>query len=128
MRGLLLLGTDRDELVKFEKFGRENPDTLLYPPNDHFAWLFAAERERLDAVPLSGTALRRGGPHVARCSTRGASTMRARRSSQFPSRRPIRRQSKGTLPSARCRTERRGRRLRRAVERPPVSSESAGFK
>jgi len=32
------------------KFGEKNPDTLLYPPNDHLAWLFAAERERLDKV------------------------------------------------------------------------------
>lgn len=28
-------------------WGERNPGTLLYPPNDHFAWLFAAERERL---------------------------------------------------------------------------------
>jgi predicted ATP-grasp superfamily ATP-dependent carboligase len=35
------------------KLGQKNPDTLLYPPNDHLAWLFAAERERLDAVFLT---------------------------------------------------------------------------
>jgi D-aspartate ligase len=35
------------------KFGQKNPDTLLYPPNDHLAWLFAAERERLDEVFLT---------------------------------------------------------------------------
>lgn len=28
-------------------WGTKNPRTLLYPPNDHLAWLFAAERERL---------------------------------------------------------------------------------
>ncbi|OJY22565.1 MAG: hypothetical protein BGO98_19965 [Myxococcales bacterium 68-20] len=28
-------------------WGTKNPGTLLYPPNDHLAWLFAAERERL---------------------------------------------------------------------------------
>jgi D-aspartate ligase len=31
-------------------YGRANPGTLLYPPNDHLAWLFAAEKERLDRV------------------------------------------------------------------------------
>lgn len=35
------------------KFGQKNPDTLLYAPNDHLAWLFAAERERLDEVFLT---------------------------------------------------------------------------
>jgi D-aspartate ligase len=35
------------------KFGQNHPDTLLYPPNDHLAWLFAAERERLDKVFLT---------------------------------------------------------------------------
>jgi D-aspartate ligase len=29
-------------------WGERNPGTLLYPPNDHLAWLFAAERERLE--------------------------------------------------------------------------------
>jgi predicted ATP-grasp superfamily ATP-dependent carboligase len=29
-------------------YGKANPDTLLYPPNDHLAWLFAAQRTRLD--------------------------------------------------------------------------------
>lgn len=28
-------------------FGERNPHTLLYPPNDHLAWLFAAEHDRL---------------------------------------------------------------------------------
>ncbi|MBX3201101.1 MAG: carbamoyl-phosphate synthase [Labilithrix sp.] len=28
-------------------WGTKNPGTVLYPPNDHLAWLFAAERERL---------------------------------------------------------------------------------
>lgn len=27
--------------------GDDHPETLLYPPNDHLAWLFAAHRERL---------------------------------------------------------------------------------
>ncbi len=31
-------------------WGRKNPGTLLYPPNDHLAWLFAAERDRLSKV------------------------------------------------------------------------------
>lgn len=35
------------------RFGEKNPETLLYPPNDHLAWLFAAERERLDKVFLT---------------------------------------------------------------------------
>lgn len=29
-------------------YGKANPDTLLYPPNDHLAWLYAAHRTRLD--------------------------------------------------------------------------------
>lgn len=29
-------------------YGEHHPGTLLYPPNDHLAWLFAAERERLE--------------------------------------------------------------------------------
>lgn len=28
-------------------WGEQHPGTLLYPPNDHLAWLFAAHRERL---------------------------------------------------------------------------------
>src|SRR6187402_1429510 len=28
-------------------YGEENPGTFLYPTNDHLAWLFAAEKERL---------------------------------------------------------------------------------
>lgn len=28
-------------------WGERNPGTLLYPPNDHLSWLFAAHRERL---------------------------------------------------------------------------------
>ena len=31
-------------------WGTKNPGTLLYPPNDHLSWLFAAERERLSKV------------------------------------------------------------------------------
>jgi D-aspartate ligase len=31
-------------------WGTKHPGTLLYPPNDHLAWLFAAERERLGKV------------------------------------------------------------------------------
>lgn len=31
-------------------WGAKNPGTLLYPPNDHLAWLFAVERERLSKV------------------------------------------------------------------------------
>lgn len=31
-------------------YGRRHPGTVLYPPNDHLSWLFAAERERLSEV------------------------------------------------------------------------------
>jgi D-aspartate ligase len=31
-------------------YGQRHPGTLLYPPNDHLAWLFAAHRERLGKV------------------------------------------------------------------------------
>src|SRR5262245_9406495 len=31
-------------------YGEKNPGTFLYAPNDHLAWLFAAERERLGKV------------------------------------------------------------------------------
>ena len=31
-------------------YGKSNPGTLLYPPNDHLAWLFSVERERLSKV------------------------------------------------------------------------------
>lgn len=31
-------------------WGRNHPGTVLYPPNDHLAWLFAASRERLSEV------------------------------------------------------------------------------
>jgi predicted ATP-grasp superfamily ATP-dependent carboligase len=31
-------------------WGSKNPGTLLYPPNDHLAWLFAVERDRLSKV------------------------------------------------------------------------------
>ncbi|MBX3227487.1 MAG: carbamoyl-phosphate synthase [Labilithrix sp.] len=30
-------------------YGKKNPGTLLYPPNDHLAWLYAAHRTRLDS-------------------------------------------------------------------------------
>jgi predicted ATP-grasp superfamily ATP-dependent carboligase len=33
-------------------YGEKHPDTLLYPPNDHLAWLIAAHRERLGRVFL----------------------------------------------------------------------------
>lgn len=33
-------------------YGERHPNTLLYPPNDHLAWLFALERERLSKVFL----------------------------------------------------------------------------
>lgn len=33
-------------------WGKKNPGTLLYPPNDHLSWLFAAEQERLSKVFL----------------------------------------------------------------------------
>lgn len=31
-------------------YGARHPGTLLYPTNDHFAWLFAASRDRLSSV------------------------------------------------------------------------------
>jgi D-aspartate ligase len=31
-------------------WGTQHPGTLLYPPNDHLAWLFAMERDRLSKV------------------------------------------------------------------------------
>jgi predicted ATP-grasp superfamily ATP-dependent carboligase len=34
-------------------YGAKHPGTLLYPPNDHLAWLFAAHRERLADVFLT---------------------------------------------------------------------------
>ena len=33
-------------------WGEQNPGTLLYPPNDHLSWLFAAHRERLSKAFL----------------------------------------------------------------------------
>jgi D-aspartate ligase len=42
---------DPEELVSWLlDWGEKHPGTLLYPPNDHLAWLFAAERERLSRV------------------------------------------------------------------------------
>lgn len=39
------------ELVRWlVDHGARHPETLLYPPNDHLAWLFAAEREALSRV------------------------------------------------------------------------------
>lgn len=36
------------ELIDWlEGWGQKNPGTLLYPPNDHLSWLFAAYRDRL---------------------------------------------------------------------------------
>lgn len=35
-----------------EDWGKSHPGTLLYPPNDHLSWLFAAYRERLSKVFL----------------------------------------------------------------------------
>ncbi len=34
-------------------YGAQNPGTLLYPPNDHLAWLFARHRDRLAKVFLT---------------------------------------------------------------------------
>ena len=34
-------------------YGKKHPGTLLYPPNDHLAWLFAAHHERLGRVFLT---------------------------------------------------------------------------
>ncbi len=34
-------------------YGTKHPGTVLYPPNDHFAWLFALHRERLERVFLT---------------------------------------------------------------------------
>ncbi|HSO39814.1 MAG TPA: hypothetical protein VLT33_45115, partial [Labilithrix sp.] len=34
-------------------YGEKHPGTLLYPPNDHLAWLFAENRERLGKVFLT---------------------------------------------------------------------------
>lgn len=34
-------------------FGEKHPGTLLYPPNDHMAWLFAENRERLSKAFLT---------------------------------------------------------------------------
>lgn len=34
-------------------YGEQHPGTLLYPPNDHLSWLFAAHRERLGRVFLT---------------------------------------------------------------------------
>ncbi len=34
-------------------YGEKHPGTLLYPPNDHLAWLFAENRERLGRVFLT---------------------------------------------------------------------------
>src|SRR5688572_24627191 len=31
-------------------WGAEHPGTVLYPPNDHLAWLFAVEQRRLSKV------------------------------------------------------------------------------
>ncbi len=39
-----------DVLEWLLEFGAHHPGTLLYPPNDHLAWLFAAHRERLGRV------------------------------------------------------------------------------
>lgn len=32
------------------EWGKNHPGTLLYPPNDHLSWLFAAHREELEKV------------------------------------------------------------------------------
>lgn len=51
VRDKLVHPADPEELVAFlERWGKEHPGTVLYPPNDHLAWLFAAYRERLGEV------------------------------------------------------------------------------
>jgi D-aspartate ligase len=46
--------TDPRALVEWlVAFGEKHPGTLLYPPNDHMAWLFAEQRDRLSKVFLT---------------------------------------------------------------------------
>ncbi|MDB4940916.1 MAG: hypothetical protein JWP97_450 [Labilithrix sp.] len=43
--------TQPDALVDWlVDYGEKHPNTLLYPPNDHLAWLFAEKRDRLSKV------------------------------------------------------------------------------
>lgn len=44
------LSSPRELVDWLVAWGTEHPGTLLYPPNDHLSWLFAAERERLSKV------------------------------------------------------------------------------
>jgi predicted ATP-grasp superfamily ATP-dependent carboligase len=42
------LSTPNELIEWLVDYGRKHPGTLLYPPNDHLAWLYAAHRPRLD--------------------------------------------------------------------------------
>jgi len=45
---------DPQQLVEWLlAYGGKHPGTLLYPPNDHLAWLFAESREQLGKVFLT---------------------------------------------------------------------------
>lgn len=44
------LSSPRELVDWLVRWGKEHPGTLLYPPNDHLSWLFAAERDRLGAA------------------------------------------------------------------------------
>jgi predicted ATP-grasp superfamily ATP-dependent carboligase len=46
--------SETSELLRWlVAYGERHPDTLLYPPNDHLAWLYAAHRDRLAKVFLT---------------------------------------------------------------------------
>lgn len=44
------LSSPRELIDWLADWGAKNPGSLLYPPNDHLAWLFALERDRLSKV------------------------------------------------------------------------------
>jgi predicted ATP-grasp superfamily ATP-dependent carboligase len=44
------LSSQRELIDWLVDWGTRNPGTVLYPPNDHLAWLFALERDRLSTV------------------------------------------------------------------------------
>src|SRR5688500_15852492 len=44
------LASPRELVDWLVSWGSKNPGTLLYPPNDHLAWLFAMHRDRLSAA------------------------------------------------------------------------------